>query len=796
MKENFFEQYLAGKKGLYACIAVIVVIAFIVFKDFILLRNVFIYKDVASDSLNFNYALLLNMSEYIRTQGFPAWNFNNGIGQNMYPLLLKDPTDLFALWLQKENIAYMMIVKELFKIILSGVVFYLFLQKLAFTKYTAIIGAMLYSFTGFMILGSGWYLFTFEALMLVLLLYAFEKMYQDNSWYLFPVVVMLFAISMPVNLYVYGLFLIVYFLFRYIYENGTQWKGLIMLSVKLSLLTVLGLGMGSVFLFSNLKQMLESARVSGDTTYFDTLTTAPILGMADSQNYMTTILRAFSSDILGTGLNFRGWYNYLEAPLFYCGLLTLLLIPQVFASISKKQKIMYGVFLGVWLLPAIFPYFRYAFWLFTGDYYRAFSLCVDVCFLFVGLNALHHIDRSGKVNNIILGVTTVVLLVLLYYPYTDQTGVINKDIQSTARNFIVLYAGLIFLFGYLKSKIGIKIALLFLVFVELTYFSYTTVNKKRTAITTKELKQKVGFNDYSVDALAFLEKSDNGFYRVDKTYSSSLAYNGGLNDPQAQFYKGTGSYNSFNQKYYVEFVNGLNITNPGKDKDAALESKRITGLVNRPLLESLCSVKYILTKQQDNRFMYLSHDSLAQFGDVKVFRKQNVLPMGFTYDKYMLAGDFEKMGDTQKDIMLFRGVVIDESEKELYKEFTPIGLSDTTKEYSWDLYKADVDALKHDTLALESYTHNNFKGTIAVDKRKLLFFSIPYDTGWNITVDGAEVPVRIVDYGMMGIMIDKGTHQVELNYTVPYLKEGAIVTSISVLLFIGMLVLAKVKKRG
>lgn len=786
MKENFFEQYLTGKKGLYACIAILFLIAFIVFKDFILFRNVFLYKDVASDSINASYTHLLNISEYIRTQGFPKWSFNNGIGQNVYSLILRDPTDIFAFWLQKENIAYAVIIKELFKIILSGVVFFLFLQKLSFTRYTAIVGAMLYAFTGFMILGSGWYVFTFEALMLASLLLAFEKIYQDNSWYLFPVVVMLLITAMPFNLYVYGLFLIVYMLFRYIYDNGTQWKGLIILASKMALLTVLGLGMGAVFLFSNLKQMLESARVSGEAMYFDTLANTTVLSLADSQNYMTTILRFFSSDILGTGLNFRGWYNYLEAPLFYCGLLTLLLIPQVFVSISKKQKIMYGVFLGVWLLPAIFPYFRYAFWLFTGDYYRAFSLCVDVCFLFVGLNALHHIDRAGKVNNIILGVTTVILLILLYYPYTDQADVINKDIQSNARNFIVLYAGLIFLFGYLKSKIWVKAALLFLVFVELTYFSYTTVNKKRTPITAKELKQKVGFNDYSVDALAYIEKIDKNFYRLDKTYSSSLAYNGGLNDPQAQFYKGTGSYNSFNQKYYVKFVNGLNITNPGKDKDAALESKRITGLVNRPLLESLCSVKYILTKQQDNRFMYLSHDSLTQFGDVKVFRKKNTLPMGFTYDKYMLADDFAKMGDTQKDIMLFRGVVIDENEKEMYKGFTPISLNDTTKEYSWDLYKADVNALKQDTLAMESYNHNNFKGTITVDKRKLLFFSIPYDTGWKITVDGAEVPVQIVDFGMMGIFIDNGSHQVELNYTVPYLKTGAMVSSVSLLLFISL----------
>jgi uncharacterized membrane protein YfhO len=794
MKKNWFDKYFSDKYGIYTCGLIIATIAFIVFKDFILLKDVFLYKDVASDSINASYTNSLNISEYIKNYGFPKWSFQNGTGQNIFSLILRDPTDVFVYFLDKDSIPFAIIFKELFKIIVSGIVFYLFLRKVKLTVYVSIIGAMLYTYTGFMILGSAWYIFTFEALMLATLLLAFEKLFQDNSWYLFPIAIFLLAISMPVNLYLYGVFLIVYIALRFFLQENRSIKPFLILLSKLFLLAVLGVGLSSVFLFSNLKQILESARVDGDSNYFDSLANNPILSLADASNYSTSILRFFSNDILGIGLNFKGWYNYLEAPLFYCGILTLLLLPQLFVYLNRKQRIVYVSFALIWLLPIIFPYFRYAYWLFSGDYYRAFSLCVATCFIFIGLHSLSQIEQMKKINLVVLISTSVFLLFLLYYPYENHQAIVNKDIQSTVRNFILVYTLVLYLFVQSKFVSFIKPALLLLLFFELSLFSYNTVNNKRTVITAKELKQKVGFNDFSVDALKFIEKQDSGFYRIDKTYSSSVAYNGGLNDPQAQFYKGTGCYNSFNQKYYLKFIKGANITNARPDK-AELESKRIAGLINRPLLESLFSVKYILTKQPDNRFMYASHDSLTQFGDVKVFRKKYILPLGCAYDKYILASDFQKLNDTQKDIMLFKAVVVSEEDKALYSNYKQLQVTDSVPGYSWEAYAQDVNVLKKDTLVIAEHNQSYFKGSINLNEPKLLFFSIPFDSGWSVTVDGKSEKINIVDFGMMGVFLEKGQHSIELAYTVPYLKKGGMASAASLIVFVLLIIGVEYKKR-
>src|SRR5207249_8971699 len=139
--------------------------------------------------------------------------------------------------------------------------------------------------------------------------------------------------------------------------------------VRIAGLGILGVLISSFFLFADILQMLERPRVGGESSYFSKLLSTPILGVGGKMHNATAILRFFSSDIIGTGSFFNGWNNYLEAPLFYFGLINLLLVPQLFQFLDKKRKIIYSGLVLLFLLPVLFPFFRYAFWLFSGDYY-------------------------------------------------------------------------------------------------------------------------------------------------------------------------------------------------------------------------------------------------------------------------------------------------------------------------------------------------------------------------------------------------------------------------------------------
>src|SRR5207247_9764546 len=121
--------------------------------------------------------------------------------------------------------------------------------------------------------------------------------------------------------------------------------------------------------------------------------------------YVNALMRFFLSDIMGTGSNFSGWYNYLEAPLFYAGLIIFLLIPQLFQFLDKKRKIIFFSFILLFLLPVIFPFFRYAFWLFTGNYYRIYSFFVAVSLLLCSIIALNNINKEFKIILKIIGLS-------------------------------------------------------------------------------------------------------------------------------------------------------------------------------------------------------------------------------------------------------------------------------------------------------------------------------------------------------------------------------------------------------
>ncbi|MQS75882.1 YfhO family protein [Lactobacillus halodurans] len=89
--------------------------------------------------------------------------------------------------------------------------------------------------------------------------------------------------------------------------------------------------------------------------------------------------------------------------------------------------------------------------------------------------------------------------------------------------------------------------------------------------------------------------------------------------------------------------------------------------------------------------------------------------------------------------------------------------------------------------------HDTVRGTISVKNKSPMLFSIPYDDGWQASVDGKKVKIHKVVENLMAINLKPGKHQVVLNYQVPGLKLGWIVSGISVILFISFSLLEKSK---
>ena len=88
------------------------------------------------------------------------------------------------------------------------------------------------------------------------------------------------------------------------------------------------------------------------------------------------------------------------------------------------------------------------------------------------------------------------------------------------------------------------------------------------------------------------------------------------------------------------------------------------------------------------------------------------------------------------------------------------------------------------------YSDSLIEGKINVDKDQIIFTSIPYDTNWDIYLDGKKVkPVKILN-SLMGIEASEGNHTLKLEYKYHLL----IPTLISILSFISLLFRVILKK--
>jgi len=99
----------------------------------------------------------------------------------------------------------------------------------------------------------------------------------------------------------------------------------------------------------------------------------------------------------------------------------------------------------------------------------------------------------------------------------------------------------------------------------------------------------------------------------------------------------------------------------------------------------------------------------------------------------------------------------------------------------------NIDKLKEDTLAIQSFSDNNIKGIIQTRKQKLLFFSIPFDEGWKLTIDGTDVKIHKLFAGLIGVPISGGKHTIELNFQDVYKTKGTIISLCSLVLFVSLM---------
>lgn len=747
----------------------VLILILLVFRDYLFGPLVYLFTDIGNDTMTLFYPHMLAAQHDEFRNGLNTWTFSRGIGQGVWSLNF-DITSWPLYFLSSKGVASYIIWMQVIRILLGGFFIYKYFKTRELGSYTSYIATLLYVTGGYIICTSGWYGHTSYMMFFALFMWGIELLIQRKNWWVLTIAFVFIFNDKIIFLLEFG---ILYYIVRIIEEKELNFNYVlkdVLSGLKGGFLSLLIL---APILGSRVYRFIYSPRVSGDVGYEDRLQNVPMFASPNAMEVKSQLLSFFSPIIQGTGDDYDGWYNFLEKPHLYIGLLTLVLFTQAFALFGKRQRIAYGILILFWTIILAFPYFRYAFYLFAGNYYKSgVNVFLPFSMLYLSMVSLDKIVAEKKINIwVLLG--TVLLAIILLVTYSSG----SKNLLAVPISIVLLVAYPLIIFGITRfkdSKVPL-IALAVIVFGEGYYNSFKSLDKRKT-ITKETLKQRKNHNDYTLEALNYIKSNNKPFYRIEKTYGSYLS---GYNDAQAQGYYSSKSYNSHNHNNYISFLRNYDLL----QSEEEVATRWVIGMVSHVACHPFFNTKYVLSTKETDQYVWNNYyKRVANNNGINIYENLAYIPFGIPIGAYYSEQEFNRMTDREsKNMSLYTGVVIQDEDLDKVKDMRQARASQVLPRYEL-IPKAEE--LSKKAMVMESFSESQIKGSISNDKTTILTFSMPFDAGWSVTVDGEQEQLLNINYGLAGVKLNPGNHTIELKYSPPYIYQGF------VLMLIGLGLLA------
>ncbi len=655
------ERFLANEridKYVILLFGAIICVSLVLYYPYLTFSKLYVFNDIGSDTFDCYWPVYTYLMDWIR-EGNGLWSFNIGVGTSVLSLatLLFDPFNIFLLFSTKETLVYFLPYIVILKMICSGLLFFFYLKYIGISSKASFITSLMYTFNGYIVLWGQHYHFALLFILIPLVLWSYERLVCQNKWLMFTVSIGLTAVYSYYFFYMLSIFLFIYAITRYFAVEKFNFKKTSKLFLRVSGAYLLGVGLFMVLIAPTVYIALSNPRVSSSFTGMSLLSTASPL------EYLTMASRIFSNDMIGMAFNFKGFYNYYEAPQLYSGLIVLLLIPQIFKLANRRKKISY-IISGVILISIlIFPFGVY-FMNFFSHYKFRWTFIIIVYGLILCAQILNDVVSTKIFSKPLFISTFLGLMFILVIIGCKNLAMMHLNLDTklyeAVGSIFPIFAVVCFLcfwfiyfLKYGNNPFGKRqlITLCMMLCLEMVVLNYFSVNLSRLTVSPDYVENKHGYLDYSNDVVNYIKENDKSFYRIDKSYFSRF-----LNDPLFQDYRGTTSYNSLNHPSYIKFLQET------KTMDFSNRSTNyIYGLNGRPYLESLLGVKYYIGLSETD--CPIGFSFVKQFGNVYLFKNNYVLPFGFTYSKYMEKKDFDKLQEYSANMTLLSAFVIEDESK-------------------------------------------------------------------------------------------------------------------------------------
>ena len=579
----------------------------------------------------------------------PMWDMSIGLGMNVMEVLYFRPIYILCSMIFYHNISMGVIVYDIICMYLIGLTFALYCEHLHCQKWTTLIGALMYTFNGYL-LNYCLMQHTFLELffLLPLTLWGVDRIYAKKKYGMFMGTVFYLALTNFLNLYTVSIVLAVYLSVKYWgCKKERSLGGFLRYLWKPILSYVISVLLAAVSLLPKLYMALTSGRVGNSELG---------IGILYEGRYYLKLIQGFIEP------KEIGMHGYLGMPGIALIALLALYLRKGYVGVKKRLQIE-GILL---MFAMIFPIATYVFNGFSGINHRwfffiNFYLAVVTATMLPGAFLL----PIQKKRALAWGTLTYVTLYLLI-------SVWQKSDIYISIVFIVFYLMLILSKGIMKYSLkkGMICSMVCIELAALTYHSYSPMESGMMKLfrNSSDIDEKI-----SIQSSAMLKNIDDD--HVYRTKIMAENYENKMEEANAGLRTGSYTFDGYFSYTYGSIMDAVQEWQINK----GYAPFNIMDFDSRTTLYMLGGVKYI-AKYADGEekepwgYEVIKEETVIQGGEekkVQLLRNKYELPLIYSYAKIIPETDYKKMASYEKEEAMLQGLVIDKKKSSDLATVTP-----------------------------------------------------------------------------------------------------------------------------
>ena len=688
--------------------------------------------------------------------GSLAWSWNSFLGDGFvgaysYYTVFNPFAWIVALF-PDDYILYATLFVTIFKLAVCMVASMLYMRRFCRKDSYALIGALLYTFSGFTLVNTSFYFFLDVIVLFPFVMYGLEQLICEGKRMVYVLSLML---SAAINYYFFVstvLLVVIYVVCRLELYKPSSWKLQWKTFCHIAVYSIVGTGLAGIALAPSFYAILGSGKATESIGTGIALLYWP----QNILEHLRTLVAPIESGRYHAFFDGSTWSSTgVYLPVFGC----ICVIQWCFRKKDWLKKVCI-----VLTLCYFVPFLNAAFNLFSSIIYTRWLYGMALMFSLVTALTLEELEcAKGSISQKLLICVTLFTAGLLLVPtavyllYHFGISVVNRFASACTTEFFM---------GY--SALAVMLILTAANYIALWYIVCTKKYAARTIVRIVAATCALNFcvyiainydhhitsysnADYYEKALVEgTENSDNPFeYRID--YPKHISnYSLFKNMPSVNY------YNSLQNPGSSRFAQAVGI---GTDlRDTIL----LTPAVGGEYTDALLSVKYYYDYDGNDPIPSGFHYLRSENG-VDIYENENYIPMGFAYDRYCLEDQLTNLLPEERAKTMLHMMVVQSSDEGIVHSYLPFESNPTV---SSDLSEL-VFARRKTVCSSFTGTSCGFTAEINLEKGNIVFFSIPNDIGWEITVNGEPANVLDVNYGLLGICCKAGNNIISAVYHTP-----------------------------